>query len=227
MSVRLLSLTAAILAGLSLSACTNARKDNPGLSIIKNFVTPKSKDAVVSDPQQIAAAVNESLNAYSGPLALATFEKTNNNVVLRQITSNGPYKTWANLGSAERRSITMRNGVITSTRGLIRDLMSSDIEQSLALISARRSGQVTRVQRYLDSENKISEVRANCTISRGGQAQVQVGHINRVATEMVESCQDGDRSFKNIYRVDSGGRVLQSVQWLNPFYGTTVVQQLR
>ncbi len=215
-----------VIAGLSIAACSNTRKDRPGLAMVQALLKPKPV-AVVSDPQQVSQAVSEALNAIDGPLALATFEKTNNNVVLREIAVNGSHRTWASAGSADRRSLTTRHGVLTATRGLHQDLLSSDVSQTLALVKARRSGTATRVQRYLDGEDLIYEVTATCSIVRGGQTQVQVGRINRTATEMTETCQSAERNFTNLYRVDGSGRILQSVQWLNDFYGTTVIQQLR
>ena len=226
MNVKTLTLATMVFAGASLSACSNTRSDKPVLNVAQSIMKPKV-ESVVSDPQQISSAVTATLGAVQGPVSLATFEKTNNNVVLRQIATNGSYRTWADVGSAERRNITTKNGVLTSTRGLNQDLMSSDINESLALISARKSGNSTRVQRYLNGEDLIYEVRTNCSISRGGETRVNVGEINRMTIQMTESCQDGTRSFTNIYRVDGNGRVLQSVQWLNDFYGTTVIQQLR
>lgn len=224
---RFLSLTSALVAGLSLAACSSGREDVNALSFVKSVTAPKAAP-VVEDPAQVQAAVNEALNVLDGPLALATFEKTKNNVILRQIASNGPYRTWTSWSrDTERRSITTRNGMITATRGLRNDLMSSEIDETLSLVSSRSSGNANRVQRYLDGENQIVELRANCSVSRGGSTKVQVGAINRMTVEMIENCQAGDRSFRNIYRVDSQGRVVQSVQWLSDFYGLTVVQALR
>ncbi|WP_371224981.1 YjbF family lipoprotein [Roseovarius sp. 2305UL8-3] len=227
MSVKSLPLTMALIAGLGLAGCSSGRSDVTSLTVAKALVAPKAAPAV-QDPQQVAASVAEALNVLDGPLALATFEKTKNNVVLRQIETNGSYRTWTSWGSGERRSITTLNGTITATRGLRNDLMSSDVGQSLSLISARQSGTANRVQRYLDGENLIVAVQATCTITRGETTRVQVGEIDRMAVQMIERCQTGGGvNFSNIYSVDSSGRVLQSVQWLNDFYGVTVVQQLR
>ncbi len=224
---RSLTLTAALLAGLGMAACSNGHKDVNALTVAKAAVGSKPSQ-VVDDPAQVQAAVNEALNVLEGPLALVTFEKTNNNVVLRQIATNGPYRTWTSWSQGtDRRSVTTRNGMITATRGLRNDLMSSDVSQTLSLVSSRSSGNATRIQRYLDGENQIVEMRANCTISRGGQSRVQVGVIDRLTVEMTENCQDGDRSFRNIYRVDGQGRIVQSVQWLSDFYGLAVLQSLR
>ncbi|MFK7939504.1 MAG: YjbF family lipoprotein [Roseovarius sp.] len=224
--MKLASLAVMVVAGLSVAACTNTRKDRPGLAIVQSLAKPKSIP-VVSDPNQVANDVSQTLAVVPGPLALATFEKTNNNVVLRPIATNGSYKTWASAGSADRRSVTTRHGLLTATRGLNQDLMSSDVSQTLSLLKARQSGSATRVQRYLNGEDQIFEIRVTCAVSKGGQTQVQIGEINRTATEMTERCDSPERSFTNIYRVDGSGRVLQSVQWLNDFYGTTVIQQLR
>ncbi|MDF1668161.1 MAG: YjbF family lipoprotein [Roseovarius sp.] len=215
-----------MIAGLSVTACTNTRSDRPGLAVARSYLKP-APEPVVTDSQQISTAIGPTLNAVNGPLSLATFEKTKNNVLLRQIASNGAYRTWADVGSSDRRSITTKNGVLTATRGLNQDLMSSDVDQTLSLISARKSGSSTRVQRYLNGEDIIYEVRLNCTVSRGPDTPVHIGEINRMAIQMTETCHGDDRDMTNIYTVDASGRVLQSVQWLNEFYGTTVIQQLR
>jgi len=212
--------------GAAITGCTNAREDRPGLALVQSFVN-RAPAPVTLTSEQVDAVVAAALQATDSPLALATFENTGNNVVLRQIASNGPFRTWADAGTTERRTISTRNGMLTSTRGLTQDLMSSDIGQSLALISARSSGTATRIQRYLDGENQSFEVTARCDITRGESVRVRVGEIDRTAVRMTESCQDDTRSFTNVYSVDSAGRVLQSAQWLNDFFGTTVIQQLR
>lgn len=211
---------------LPLAACGNGRTDVTALSIAKSYVSPQV-EPVVQDPARVAQAVTEALTVLDGPVALATFEKTKNNVVLRQIETNGPYRTWTSWGSGERRSVTTKNGVITATRGLRMDLMSSHIDGSLALIVARKEGTAPRVQRYLNGDNQIEELSLQCRISRSGEKRVQSGEIDRMAVEMTEVCEGENRSIRNLYRVDNTGRVLQSVQWLNDFYGATVIQALR
>lgn len=209
------------------SACGNERADVTAFSIAKSYVAPKVAP-VVQDPEQVAQMVSEALASLDGPLALAVFEKTQNNVVLWQIETNGPYRTWTSWGSeVERRTVTTKNGVITATRGMRNDLMSSDLDRTLSLVAARQSGTATRVQRYLDGENQTIELRATCTITRGGETLVQMGQINRLAVEMIERCNADDQNFTNIFRVDNEGRILQSAQWLNAVYGTTVIQALR
>ena len=226
MTVRFLSLATALLAGLSLAACSSEQEDEIGLDTLKGALFPKS-EPVVENPDQVARAMTGALQSLEGPLALATFENTKNNVVLRRIATNGAYRTWAGLTAEDRRSVSTRNGVITATRGLTRDLMSSDVGQTLALVSRLRNGTAVRVQRYLDGENQIVAVTATCTIARGEATRVQVGEIDRAATEMVERCDDGERQYENLYRVDGSGRVLLSRQWLNEHYGSVVLQQLR
>jgi hypothetical protein len=211
---------------LAVAGCSNTREDRPGLDILK-ALTQREAAPVTLDSQQVDAVVAATLQATDIPLALATFQNTENNVVLREIARNGEFRTWSDAGTSERRNITTRNGMLTSTRGLTRDLMSSDISESLALISARSAGSATRVQRYLDGENQIVPVIMQCSISRGDPVRVQVGEINRMAIQMMERCDDGTQSFTNIFNVDDSGRILQSAQWMNDVFGIVVIQQLQ
>ena len=226
MNMKPLSLFFLAFSCFGLIACGNGRKDVNTLDLVKPLIS-RAPAPGVDDPAQVGRAINQALESIDGPLALATFEKPRNNVVLRPIETNGAYRTWTSWGYSERRSVTTKNGVITATRGLREDLMSTDVDASLSLISSRQSGTATRVQRYLNGENQIVAIRASCSIERGETVQVQAGEIDRAAIQMTENCEAEGRTFKNTYLVDSNGRVVQSVQWLNDFYGRTVVQALR
>jgi hypothetical protein len=160
-------------------------------------------------------------------LALLHLKKTETTVVLRQIESNGPYRTWAAYGSAERRSLTTRGGIITATRGLGFDLMSSDVNGVLPLITQRQNGTAQRVQRYLNGENIIYEITAQCTVRRGPARVLNLGNKSQSTTEMVVSCTAPDQEFTNTYLVTRDGRILQARQWLSPAYGYAFIQRVR
>jgi hypothetical protein len=227
MSMSFRKITASLALLVLAGACGNERADVTAFSMAKSYVTPRVVPAPQT-PEQVARMVGDALVSLDGPLALAVFEKSQNSVVLWQIETNGPYRTWTSWGNeVERRTVTTRNGMLTATRGLRSDLMSTDLDRTLALVTGRQTGTVTRTQRYLDGENQTVEMLATCTVSRGDQTRVQIGEIDRMAVEMIERCNAADRSFTNIYRVDERGRILQSAQWLNEIYGTMVIQALR
>jgi len=228
MSVKL-KLAAALFCGATLSACGNMPGQDVSLvSMAKDVLSGKKaaqQAAAPQTPEMVAAAVSQALKETDQPLALMAIESRGGAVALiQQIERNGAYVTW---GSADRRSVTTRNGMITATRGLGQDLMSSSVSPSLALVSSRQSGSAQRVHRYLDGENQTIELVTTCTISRAGTGRVVSGEINRPVTKMTESCVAQTTRFQNSYQVDSAGRILQSMQWIGPLNGSAVIQMLR
>ena len=210
------------------AGCSSEPGERIGLTLLTSLVN--REPAAVSLPaDQVAEVVPTVLAATDEPLLLARFRKTGNNVFLRRIASNGPHDTWADAGTTERRTITTRDGMLTATRGLSQDLMSSDIEETRTLVEARVEGPATRVQRYLDGENQIMEVALRCYVKRGDSVRVRIGEIDRPAVKMVETCQDDMRNWKptNSYSVDASGRILKSVQWMNDVFGPVTLQRLR
>ncbi len=216
----------ALLATLVLSACSNNKSDLDSLDLVKGIFAPRQK-AKPTDPQAVARSLTSALTKTEGPLALLHLKKTETTTVLRQIETNGPYRTWAAYGSSERRSLTTKAGLITATRGLGFDLMSSDVNGVLPLISGRRNGTARRVQRYLNGENIIYEIAADCTVSRGPTQALKIGLNTRNVTEMVARCTTPEHEFTNTYQVTGDGRIVQARQWLSPAYGYAFIQQIR
>lgn len=170
--------------------------------------------------QQIAQAVA----AAEDPLALATRVDNGAWSFLIEIERNGPYHTYA---SPNRQTVIFRDGVVTGTRGLGGDLMSSDIGESLALIHARRAGTATRVMRFLDGENHTYAFTFSCDIAVGDTRELTSGAISTQVRQVTETCRDGEREISNIYMVASDGMVLASSQWLGPTTGDFSIRQLK
>lgn len=212
--------------GMGLAGCSNRADDVLLYSAIKGTLKGEGKPTR-TQPAQLVGEITQAMEVIDGPLAVVSFEKSQTTAVIRVVETNGAYRTWANWGSSERRSVTTRNGLIVATRGLGHDLMSSDVDDTLNLVSRREAGHAKRVQRYLDGNNTIVAIEADCTIQKGGATEVQMGVGKRAAVEMIESCDAGDRSFRNIYKVASDGRILQSNQWLGEPFGQVVLQHLR
>jgi len=210
------------------AGCSSEPSERIGLTILTSLVD-REPEPVSLPSDQVADVIPNVLAATDEPLLLATFRNSGNNVFLRRIASNGPYETWADAGTTERRTITTRDGMLTATRGLSRDLMSSDIQETAALVKSRTEGRATRVQRYLDGENQIVEISLRCYVKRGDSIRVRIGEIDRPAVQMVETCQDAMREWKptNSYSVDASGRILKSVQWMNDVFGPVTIQRLR
>lgn len=140
------------------------------------------------------------------------------------IEVNGAYRTF---GNSARQAVIFRNGVLSGTRGMGADLMSTSIGTS-GLIAARRNGQAMRVNRYLDGEGKTTEARFSCTVTVGESKSVGQGLVKGSGRLVTENCAATD-GFKisNSYVVSGGGQVLWSRQWIGPDHGYAVIAPIR
>lgn len=213
-------LLGALALALPLAACGNDPNQNLfGKGMTKRLTTKKEA------PKQVTQQdVNSALSGTSGPLEFITREDKSAWSFILQIETNGPYATF---GNSARQTLTMRNGVVTSTRGLGGDLMSSDLTGVLPLIQGRRAGTATRIMRHLNGEDETVETAFSCTVTPGKMAPVKLGAVNTSARQVTERCTSDKVTFTNTYLVDSGGRSLGSRQWLSPEQGSLLFQTLR
>ena len=180
------------------------------------------------DPKEVARVAQHALDNSDGPLGIYRLEKRNAVSVIRPIARNGAYRTWASYGSSERRSVSSRNGVLTATRGLGNDLMSSSLGGLLDLVARREAGVTDIEQRYLDGENQIVTIRSRCTVARGGQEDFATATGQSIpVTRMTARCQQDSRSLENSYLVTEAGEIVQSRHWAGPTMGYSVIQRLR
>ncbi|MFD0982108.1 YjbF family lipoprotein [Tropicimonas aquimaris] len=177
-------------------------------------------DAGVS-PQAIQGA----LRSVKEPLILAVLEESQRTALLAEFGRNGPYRTFR---TSTQQTMTFRDGMLTGTRGLGYDLMSSDATAATAMIRARRSGEVNRVYRHLSGENHEVPTTMRCTIASEGADTVQVASgASFSATRMRETCRADDLTVRNTYWVTGSGDIVQSIQWISPQVGKVALQVLR
>ncbi|WP_417740866.1 YjbF family lipoprotein [Salipiger sp.] len=170
-------------------------------------------------------AIVEILSATDLPVAFFGVPDRGSQALMIRIEKNGPYETFAN---PERQSITMRHGMITGTRGLSGDLMSTEEEALLALVRARRAGQVTYVQRYLTPESVTKVVTYRCGVEPDATVDIAIGLVQDSATEMVAACESPDGPpFVDYYKVSGSGEILASRQWLGKNLGYVAMQMLQ
>jgi len=225
MKMRILSgLAAGALALLAGCSGGDRNNDTAGLTVLKGALTPK-QEAQSPNAAQVAAAMQQSLQATDEPLAFVVLPKRQAITIMPRIETNGAYVTH---GTSDRRSLTLKHGMLTATRGFGEDLMSSEVDASLALVRGRKAGTVQRMQRYLDGENRTIVLETTCQITPGGTVRYQAGELDRPAVKVQEACQAQATRFTNSYQVDAAtGRILQAQQWVSPMNGLAIIQQLR
>lgn len=213
------------LAAVALVGCSSASDTEvTDASILRGLFSGKGKQEA-PDAQQIAVQVQTAMAATDAPMMLVAVPNRKAVAVMQQIETNGPYATF---GARERVSMTLRGGMVTATRGFGDDLMSSNVNAALDLVSRRKAGPVTRVQRFLDGENQTVELVTNCVVAVGGTSSLEIDGKPRMAQALTETCQAQVTQFQNSYQVDTGtGQILQSRQWIGPLNGHLVMQVLQ
>lgn len=180
-----------------------------------------SQSAAAADPN---ALISKALSATNGPIAIVVRLDTNAVLAMNPVGRNGDYVTW---GSAPGQGITYKRGVMTNTRGLGEDLMSSRIDTAISAITSRRDADYSRQHFYLGDLGQTNQLTLNCSLRSSGTEKVAIGEINANAVIMKENCRKNDISFTNIYWVDGAGRVLKSSQWVGQRMGSLAIQNLR
>lgn len=168
----------------------------------------------LADPAQVLAQTN-------APVTLAQPMNGTAPFYMVGVRDNGPWRTYA---TGTRQTLILRQGLVTATRGLGRDLMASEVDQTLALLRSGKPGQARRVMQVLDGEDITREIALDCTLGVGGQTRTATGLTGRA---MTEDCAAGDLRFRNSYVVDAAGMVIQSRQWLPTLVGPLSLQVLR
>ncbi|MBU2981216.1 YjbF family lipoprotein [Lentibacter algarum] len=209
-------------------ACGNQVDRGTALKSVGKKVFRGSKASASAAPSQaqLAESINAALSASNKPLTVAVIENRNGFAVLTQVASNNGYQTW---GSADKRAISTKSGMVTATRGLGFDLMSAKIDGSLAAVRARRSGASKRYLNFLDGENRVVTHAFNCTITVGASQNIAIGEVSSRVTAVSETCSgvlEGP-GYENTYQVSPSGHILQSRQWLGPQTGYVFLQALR
>lgn len=205
---------------LSLAGCGSGPETgaNPVAAIKAMIARPTPQ------PPPTGADINRVLAATTGPLILVTRGDGHGWATMLRIEGNGAHDTY---GTADRRTLTMRNGIVTATRGLGGDLMSSDISGTEALILSRRTGDAPRIMRFLDGEDRTQTIRFDCDVSLGRTQSIEPDTAKSNLQLVTESCANGALRFANTYLVDRQGRLVRSRQWIGAQNGHLRIEMLR
>lgn len=227
-----LTLAMALVAGLA--GCGNDASRTAGsqaaLGAVKGVVGTIQGRLGGADGAASAAGPNlpvligKALAATDGPVMIMAIEATNATVVMGPVASNGSVVTWK---TSDKRSFAFNNGVLVGTRGFGNDLMSAKADQAIALITARRAGQVQRTYHYLGGSGQTTAMTLDCTVALSTPVHMVVGQIDTTTTPVNEVCTRGNLSVQNAYWVDGRGVVLKSRQWVGQAMGYVVTQHLR
>lgn len=108
-----------------------------------------------------------------------------------------------------------RDGVLIETRGLGHDLMTTDLGNGVGVIISGQAGQITRIHRQLDGQDRLEITSYICDILPMGRETIRTGEASHADTLRVdEQCYSPAGDFENRYWLQ-GGQILQSEQIFN------------
>ncbi len=115
--------------------------------------------------------------------------------------------------------IYTRDGLIIGTRGLSFDLMTSDPGPAAAIIAAGQAGEVPRIDRLMDGNDRLQIRSYVCDIVPVGPEEIRTGERETTSTLRTdETCYNPRGNVLNRYWV-SAGRILQAEQTFSPDIG--------
>jgi hypothetical protein len=208
----------ALAAGMMVTACSSSQ-EVMGLQVAAQGLLAALDPA---EPEPFPEPTRAQLDADGRPLLRAFIPDRDANALLFPIAVNGPVETWA---TVDAKTLSLKDGLLTQTRGLGGDLMSSRLPPVGTVRSGR--GTVTRMHSYLGPNDQTVLVEFACTLSDRGAERVTVSGLSYATRRIAERCDGAGDGFENLYWVEPGGTIRQSVQWVGPDVGNVALFDLR
>jgi len=194
---------------LALAGCGNSPNGN---RLAGAFATAAANVAAGQRAPSRVTTPEAEQRAFPTPLLKLTREATGDEALVGAGGRNGDDVTWY---SADRRAITLRDGLLAGTSGFGFDLMSADLPAVRA-----GGGGLRRVHYYLGGDERTRPLRFDCTVSDLGGQSIAVAGRTYATRALRETCAgDGGLSFVNSYWVEPGGTIRRSRQWAGPELG--------
>lgn len=128
---------------------------------------------------------------------------------------NGTRTTWlGGLGT----SVTLDGGVVVATRGLPRDLMGANAQDTITALRGG-GGTATRVHDFPTDQDQVQQITLTCDIAPKGQEQVNRLGRSINATRFEEVCRGEGLALTNVYWIDGSRRIVRSLQAVSPDAG--------
>jgi len=124
-------------------------------------------------------------------------------------------------------TLTFLAGVLTATRGLGEDLMSSDASGTVRMLAGHLGdAYYPMIRSYLDGEDQTRFPAYQCRRSEETTHQINVGDTAISARRIEEVCVSPDHRFTNIYWLDDARTLMRSRQWVSHTIGHMVTERV-
>jgi len=192
--------------------------------VIAAFVAPGATrggpDLAQLDPAA-AQALRARLEAAGQPSLLVANPGQRFAEVMTPYGRNGGVETWT---SANRTTISLRNGLLVASRGFGPDLMSSSVPD-IAKVSSG-AGTTQRSFYYLGGADERLAFDFDCTLASLGSETIAVLGKSYATRKVSESCSHPLGSFVNVYWFDNRLNLRQSRQVVTLGMDSLLIQRI-
>ena len=173
-------------------------------------------------PDPRGALTRSAIDASPRPVILAEVEGPGMVATLVPESVSGNVVTWR---TAERQTLSFRDGILIETRGLGDDLMRA---QSAEVLSALLGGvpHYDRSLTHLDGEGRPVARSLRCTMGRAQPQTITIFDVAFPTVLRIETCDADGRSIENRYWRDADGTMRRSVQWTGGQAGSVTTERL-
>lgn len=178
-----------------------------------------------AEPPDLRSALTRAqLEDTATPLLLVELEKTGQQATLIPAAHRGTVVTWT---TGEGIAVMLDDGILTGTRGLGFDRMTSDIENTRKMVQGTMSGAFfTRHHSVLDEDNRTKFDAFQCReTTRAPETVTLIGRDHRT-TRIDEHCVSPRFETTNTYWTGDDGVMWKSRQWISAELGYATIERL-
>lgn len=211
-----------ILALSVLSSCGNdSERVGPGkmLGMVTKSGLGKQGEVPAGQPTGLTRAALAQIGL---PIQLAVVENVSIAAIIAKEATNKDVETWATVDDV---TISLREGVLVSTRGLGTDLMVADVPSTKILRSSSEPYQRTHV--YLDGSDQRDAVVFSCKVVDRSNQVIEIVEKKYNTIRVVERCGAGAAMFENEYWIQGASTIRKSRQWIGKELGHLRIEDLR
>ena len=220
-----------IVAALVLSACArgadNEKTNVQLLGDLRDLI--RENREARRNPPQAPRLTRAFLNQVTVPALEVNLEARGLTAILipsalRSDAGPGDVAVWSTTDNAQ---VILRDGVLYATRGLGRDLASSNVETPVRAVNTRAATTGAREMQVRNDEFSADTLRFRCAITVVADTSVDIVELSFPVRHLRERCENDQGYFENDYYVDSVGDVIQSRQWAGPGLGFMTLRVLK
>lgn len=200
--------------------------DTPPVFAVAGQVAKGAVDAVKArrgggNAAPAAPPSREDIEKAGKPVLRVVIPARGSDAFLTISDDKGDVVTWT---TSDGTSFSLRNGVLTQTRGLGPDLMSSEVPSVSTLL--RDGATYQRLFFFLGPDDRMGRRTYDCTVTVVGKDTIEIFAKKHAITRVTENCTRPQGSkITNEFWIE-GQTVRQSSQWVSGPVGVAIFQRV-